>query len=109
MDNVAVKRKRRIILTVAATFFFAAAVVFALILFDGVIKRRSDSPGSREAGLTVMYFRVGRGDAALLSFPDGSNMLIDTGTFDDGARLRAYFDVYGIKHIDRLCYNPSAL
>ncbi|MBP5256274.1 MAG: MBL fold metallo-hydrolase [Clostridia bacterium] len=96
------ENKKRIILTAAAILFFAAAAVCVFLLASKAFSDRADAPGDPGARLSVMFFNAGRGDSALVSFPDGSRTLIDMGTFDDGARLRAYFDVYGVGYIDRL-------
>ncbi|MBO4413248.1 MAG: MBL fold metallo-hydrolase [Clostridia bacterium] len=94
--------RKRIILTAAAILFFAAAAVCVFLLGSVEFSGRADAPGDPDAQLSVMYFNAGRGDSALVTFPDGERMLIDAGTFDSGEMLRAYFDVYGIKNIKYL-------
>lgn len=63
-------------------------------------------PASSTSGLHVVALSVGQGDATLLSFEDGSHILIDGGglhsdTFDVGERLVApALGFLGVRHLD---------
>lgn len=64
------------------------------------------APASSSSGLQVVALSVGQGDATLLSFEDGSHMLIDGGglhseSFDVGERLVApALGFLGVRHLD---------
>jgi len=50
------------------------------------------------SGLTVHFFDVGQGDAALVQAPDGANILIDGGTDED--QVAIYLASLGVKRLD---------
>ncbi|GAB5520540.1 MAG: DNA internalization-related competence protein ComEC/Rec2 [Rhodothermales bacterium] len=60
---------------------------------------------TQHPSLSVLFFDVGHGDAALLSFPDGRHVLIDTGGYAGRSThaertLLPHFERYGITHLD---------
>ena len=50
-------------------------------------------------GLRVVFYDVGKADAALITVPDGTNILIDAGTNKAGKQLAARFEEEGIDRI----------
>ena len=62
---------------------------------------------SREPGLTVTFFDVGQGDAALVQFPNGKTMLVDAGDCTDYVDcghdvILPYLQRFGIRRINTL-------
>lgn len=62
--------------------------------------------------LQVVFFDVGQGDAALVSFPNGAHLLVDTGPrsplFDAGASVIApHLDRWGIEQLDAVAISHS--
>jgi competence protein ComEC len=73
-----------------------------LILFNLLVWKGNFPDGGR---LRVVFFDVGQGDAALVSFPNGRRMLVDGGErtpgHDCGERILCpYFRRNGIRHLD---------
>lgn len=82
-------RKRALIFTL---------IVLNLLLWIRILSRKGES-------LRVIFFDVGKGSAALLSFPDGNNILIDGGKksrdFDPGRKvIYPYLRREGIKKLN---------
>lgn len=50
--------------------------------------------------LTVHFIDVGQGDASLLTFPDGSTAMIDTGTAESAEDVIAYLRRWAVEEID---------
>lgn len=77
--------------------------IVALVLVGGFLLA---VPASSTSGLHVVALSVGQGDATLLSFGDGSHILVDGGglhseTFDVGERLVApALGSLGVRHLD---------
>lgn len=63
-----------------------------------VVKRGGSSPNLKTAGpqeAIVRFLDVGQGSATLLQSEDGTNILVDTGRYDDGERkILQYLDQY---------------
>jgi competence protein ComEC len=84
---------------VAVACVLAAAAV-------GPVHRFVDRPAN--GGFSAVFFDVGHGDAALLRFADGTNMLVDGGgrPMDDGALgasvLVPALRAVGVRRIDRM-------
>lgn len=65
------------------------------------------APLLRSPSASILFFDVGHGDAALLSFPGGEHVLIDTGgyagrTTHAERTLLPHFERYGIAHLDAI-------
>jgi competence protein ComEC len=82
----------------ASTVAFAAAAMW--VVCAPLFPTRSDSP------LRVTFLDVGQGDAAIVQFPDGRTLAVDTGgsaslAFDIGARVVAPASwALGVRRID---------
>ena len=99
------KRKRLII--------YAVCIIIALItisfcfignLFNKDIDGENNPPvlPADEPSFAVYYLDVGQGDCIYIHFPDGKNMLIDTGeqNYTNQNYLQDFFSQKGIKKID---------
>jgi len=91
--GVNVKRSR----TAARVFLTGLLIVLNVLVWKGPL-----AEGGR---LRVVFFDVGQGDAALVSFPNGRRMLVDGGErtlrHDCGERILCpYFLRNGIRHLD---------
>ncbi|MCD8003377.1 MAG: MBL fold metallo-hydrolase [Clostridia bacterium] len=84
-------RKRRRIIAAAALLFAALIFVAAAFYFY------KDARGSGE--LSVYFFDVGQGDAALAVW-DGGAILFDAGTNESQYKLTAYIESLGVDTID---------
>lgn len=78
-------------------FFFGGLILLNLLVWGHALER--------EGSLSVLFFDVGQGDAALVRFPNGRTMLIDGGErkagFDCGERVICpYLRRAGIRHLD---------
>ena len=61
------------------------------------------APSTASAGTLKMHFiDVGQGDSELLQLPNGSTMLIDAGTADEGPVVVSYLKSQNVKTIDYL-------
>ncbi|MEM6645404.1 MAG: DNA internalization-related competence protein ComEC/Rec2 [Bacteroidota bacterium] len=63
------------------------------------------APLVQTPSVSILFFDVGHGDAALLSFPDDRHILIDTGGYAGRSThaertLLPHFERYGITHLD---------
>ena len=77
---------------------------FGIIDWDKVFQVETDSSGSKESvevdeigNLKITFMDVGQGDAILINFPDGKNMLIDAGENSAEDVLDKYLTVNGKK------------
>ena len=59
-----------------------------------------DSQVIKDSDLTVHYVNVGQGDATFILLPDGTNMLIDTGTEEASDDLVEYIQDLNVTQID---------
>ena len=80
-------------------FVYGLFGFFTIDLWYGII--------APQEGITITFFDVGQGDAALFEFPNGKRLMVDAGDctarWDSGAdTLLPYFRRYGIKSIDCL-------
>lgn len=63
----------------------------------------TQAPVTASAGTLEMHFiDVGQGDSELLQLPDGSTMLVDAGTADEGPVVVSYLKSQNVKTIDYL-------
>jgi len=81
---------------------FRIFILSLLILLNLLVWKGAFAEGGR---LKVIFFDVGQGDAALVSFPNGRRMLVDGGErtlhHDCGERILCpYFVRNGIRHLD---------
>jgi competence protein ComEC len=74
-----------------------AAVVGLVALAPVVVWSTALSSGA-PASLTVRFFDVGQGDAALLTSPGGASILVDGGP--DEAQVATYLAAVGVKRLD---------
>lgn len=63
-----------------------------------------EKTNEKQADFSVHYIDVGHGDCFFVCFPDGKNLLIDSGEYSktNFSRIKAYLDEYGFKNIDYL-------
>ena len=73
------------------------AIVSACLLVP-IVVWSSAIRGGPPSGLVVRFFDVGQGDAALVSSPDGANVLIDGGP--DPALVATKLTTLGVKRLD---------
>ena len=80
-------------------------VVCGLLLLAGGLWTNVLSRGERPT-LDVLFFDVGQGDAALVTTPDGSRLLVDTGPRSMGGAAAAsyavlpYLEARGVRHLE---------
>jgi competence protein ComEC len=91
-----------LILNLKRAFARRWLILYALFLANILLWRQV---ASRDETLRVVYFDVGQGDAALLTFPDGRHALIDggpRGVHSDAGRwvIAPYLEREGIDEID---------
>jgi beta-lactamase superfamily II metal-dependent hydrolase len=82
-----------------------AACLAALAFFTSARTLPGEPPGAPSASssnLTIYAVDVGQGDSALILFPDGSNMLIDTGTSSGVAGVIGLCQRLGITRINKV-------
>lgn len=79
-----------------------AALVIALIGLCGGIRlyRTIDRQNATDGKLTVHFIDVGQGDAALITFPDGTTAMVDTSTAESADEVIAYLERWEIDRID---------
>lgn len=79
-------------------------LILAIVLAGSTIwlYRGYSRTQATEGKLTVHFIDVGQGDAALLTFPDGTVAMIDTGTAESSSAVVAYLKRWDIKRIDLL-------
>lgn len=87
-------KQRRV--RIAGSLILVTLILIALLL-----------PFRNKNQLEVIFFDVGQGDAALVTFPNGKNLLIDAGErtdrIDMGKQvLLPYFRRFGIRRLDHL-------
>ena len=87
----------------------ARLIILSLVLVNVIIWTEALSP---RPGMTATFFDVGQGDAALIEFPNGKNMLIDTGPCEERFNaaekvIAPYLKRQGIKKIDVLLLTHS--
>ncbi|MGD0817831.1 MAG: MBL fold metallo-hydrolase [Methanomassiliicoccales archaeon] len=85
-------RKRKIIALIAI-LIAASFVTLSVITVNGN-SHASNLP------LKVFFFNVGHGDSMLIETPDGKNVLIDAGSFDNFTNTSAFLTEHGIRTID---------
>ncbi len=73
------------------------AVVVAFVLLPAVVWSGALAAGP-PSGLVIHFFDVGQGDAALVTTPDGANVLIDAGP--DPVEVATKLSALGVKRID---------
>ena len=92
------KRKRVALLTMIT--------VLTVILFSACKTPKPNQQNYREndGSFSVHYLDVGQGDCALIYFPDGKTMLIDTGngTTDNNQYVLSFLDAFSVDRIDYL-------
>ncbi|MCL6635885.1 MAG: MBL fold metallo-hydrolase, partial [Peptococcaceae bacterium] len=59
-------------------------------------------PAGSPGALRVHFLDVGQGDAILVQFPDGRNMLVDAGKNDSAAAVTGYLKKNGVSRLDFL-------
>ncbi|MBO4216749.1 MAG: MBL fold metallo-hydrolase [Clostridia bacterium] len=104
------KRRSRKKKTVQSTLYGALALVLALAVYFvyPYVSRFFDKEGSggttvtSDGELAVHFIDIGQGDAILLRFPTGENMLIDTGDRDGSNTLVKYLQSQSVKTLDYL-------
>lgn len=59
---------------------------------------------AKQADFSVHYIDVGQGDCFFINFPDGKNLLIDSGKVSktNFSKIKAYLDEYGCEKLDYL-------
>ena len=57
-------------------------------------------PHVSDANLRVFFFNVGHGDSMLIQTPDGKNVLIDAGAFDNFTNTSAFLAEHAVRTID---------
>ncbi len=75
--------------------------IFSLLQVQNLIEKHSPNH------ITLTYFDVGQGDAALIQTPNGKNVLVDTGIWRPNSNsassiLLPYFDEVGITKLDAI-------
>lgn len=101
------KGRKKLIFKLIIYFIFWVALLCSL-LFSQDINRQMNktefafSETIAEGDYKVHFIDVGQGDSALIQFPDGKNMLIDTGESDSENNLLRYLDAVGVQTIDYL-------
>ena len=94
--------KTSIIIRIILSLFLVTAI-FLVVAFRVPISRKIykwDATFEGEADFSVHFIDVGQGDASLIEFDDGKNMLIDCGPKSAAGRLVEYIQNLGINTID---------
>ena len=93
------KRKRNKVspLYLLIALFVAAALFLTQHFLD---EKESNLPPSDVEDLLVHYIDVGQGDAILVQFPEGQNMLIDAGPGSSEDELLAYLESIALDKIE---------
>jgi len=90
--------------TYRKTLLYSTIAIALFFLWQPIFKHQK--------WMEVIYFDVGQGDAALMKFPDGKNLLIDAGpkleNFDAGSFfIVPYFKREWIRHLDGVILSHS--
>ncbi len=93
--------KRPPALLILIIFFAATAFFLAGCWWPEHESRRS--PGQESQGLLRVHFiDVGQGDAILVQFPDGKNLLVDAGSNERAGEVVSYLKKNGVQKLDFL-------
>lgn len=95
MNNIKLKKWRRLLLSALAVLLIG---ICAGIRLYRTLEREEAIGGK----LTVHFIDVGQGDAALLTFPDGTTAMIDTGTAESADAVIAYLKRWNVDRLDRI-------
>lgn len=95
MNELNLKKWRKLIVV-------ALAIVLIVVCAGIRLYRTVEREEATEGKLTVHFIDVGQGDAALLTFPDGTTAMIDTGTPESSSDLVAYLRRWEVERVDRI-------
>lgn len=103
------KGRKRLVIKLVIYFIVWAALLCSLIFSNDIDRSMNKTDfafnESIETGeYKVHFIDVGQGDSSLIQFPDGKNMLIDTGedTSEIRKNLIRYLDSVGVEKLDYL-------
>jgi competence protein ComEC len=82
-------KKKRLKIFIYIALFIIAAVMSVI-----------EAPNFFQDGLSFYAFDVGQGDAFLFHFPNGANVLVDSGTKKSGGKLVSKIRSLGVRKID---------
>lgn len=93
MDQIKLKKWRKLI-------WLALAVMIVGVCAGIRLYRTVAREEATDGKLTIHFIDVGQGDAALLTFPDGTSAMIDTGTAESADEVIAYLERWEIERLD---------